>query len=468
MGFKQLMKLVILPVSAGSLLLLTGCPFLNQGLTIHSIYFENQTLSVGAQTRFRIQASTMPGRKIRYTVRAERGRILTGDPTIDQNQQVARTDRDTFTYVAPFTSTYPDSLGNPLRGDTITIIAEDGFTSVQESQTINLSGTTMVFVKEGGQNGPELWAATVDEGGYSVTNHRQLKDRNGQPVYGGSPVISPDGRKIAFVYYTGTTASAIYTLDSSGNTMNITGDAGQNVDPTWAPNSRQLVFASDRNGNNFDLYLVSADREGNQPQRLTNTQPDERYPAFNPSLHPERANTLAVSVKSIDQNPSMTAEAWNLYLFDLSSATYRAKLTQRGDNGQFAVEPKWRPDGIYLAYTRKGPVNNSNSSSAVAQRIYVMNTTQSGEGYLLKNDQMGLDVRESSAVWNPNGTEIAYLQTVGGSTGVVYRQLVNLNSTSSEGLRIWTDFSSPIPALVWHETMNVPTFGKDGIAMDWR
>ncbi|MNT62501.1 hypothetical protein D3C72_2002260 [compost metagenome] len=75
---------------------------------------------------------------------------------------------------------------------------------------------------------------------------------------------------------------------------------------------------------------------------------------------------------------------------------------------------------------------------------------------------------ESSPIWNPNGTEIAYLQTVSGTTGVVYRQLVNPQSSTSEFPRIWQDFSTPVPAVVFDTTMNKPTFAADGLALDWR
>lgn len=474
MDLKRPIKLAVLPALAGSLLLLTGCPFFNQGLTVHSVYIENQTLSVGGQTRFRIQASTMPGRTIRYTVRAERGRILTGDPATDQNQQqnqqVVRTERETMTYYAPFTSRYPDAQGNMVQGDTLYIQAEDGFSNAQTSERINLGGDTMVYVKEAnGSAGGELWAATVGEGGYGVNNHRQLKDRNNQPLRGGSPVLSPDGRQIAFVYYPGTGFSAIYTLDAAGFALNVTGDAGMNLDPSWAPNSRQIVFASDRNSNNFDLYHVGTDREGNTPVRITSTEVDERYPAWNPSLHPERRNTLVVSVKSVEQQPiSSKSDAWNLYLMNLETGSYIKKLTQLSSLGHFAWEAKWQADGARIAYTRFGPILNQQTTSSAAQRIYVADTTRNDEGFILNINQVGQNVAESSPIWNPNGTEIAYLNTVSGTSGTVYRQRVNQLSPTSDFPQAWRDFNVPIPGFQINPTENKPRFAFNGLSMDWR
>lgn len=470
MGLSHPIKLTALPLLAGSMLLLTGCPFFNQGLTVHSVYIENQTLSVGGKTQVRIQASTMPGRTIRYTLRAERGRIVTGDTQADQSQQVVRTERDSFGYHAPFTSRAPDDQGNMVQGDSIVIQAEDGYTTATVTQQINLSGDTMLFLKEGsGGSGGEIWAATVGEGGYGVNNVRPLKDRNEQPLRGGSPALSPDGRQLAFVYYPGTgSMSTIYTMDAAGFLRNITGGSGLNVDPSWAPNSRELVFASDRDGQSFDLYLIGTEREGNVPTRLTSTPVDERYPAYNPSLHPDRRGQLAVSVNSNQQSAvSLKSNAWNLYLFDLNTRTFR-RLTERSELGEFALEPKWRSDGVTLAYTRNGPIQNQNAGGVpVAQRIYILNTTTSGEGGVLNLSQLGLNVAESSAAWNPtNSNEIAYLLSVDGAPGAVYKR--NLNASISEPPQLWREFSTPVRGVQYDTSMNKPKFPNYGLSLEWR
>lgn len=465
------LKLMALPALAGSLLLLTGCPFFNQGLTIHSVYIENQTLSVGARTQVRIQASTMPGRTIRYALRAERGRILTGEAVTDPNQHVVRTERDSFTYSAPFTSRYPDGQGNMVQGDTLVIQAEDGFTSSTVTQQINLSGDTMLFLKESaGGVGNELWAATVGEGGYGVTNVRQLKDRQDQPLRGASPALSPDGRQVAFVFFPGTgSKSAILTMDSAGFVRNLTSDTGLNVDPTWAPNSREIVFSSDRDGQSFDLYLVGSEREGNTPTRLTTTPVDERYPAYSPSLVPDRRGLLAVSVNSNQQTAvSLKSEAWNLYLFDLNNRSYR-RLTNRTQLGEFAMEPKWRADGVTLAYTRKGPIQNDNAGGVPSpQRVYILDTTRGGdEGTVLNLNQLGQTVTESSPVWNPtNPNEITYLRSVDGAPGEIYKR--NLNSSVSDPPLIWREFSSRVPAFEYDTFNNKPKWPNYGLSLEWR
>lgn len=74
--------------------------------------------------------------------------------------------------------------------------------------------------------------------------------------------ISPDGTEIAFCY-----KGDIYKVPSNGGTATqLTTQASYECSPIWSPNSKQIAFASDRNGN-FDLFVMSAD--GGAARRLT-------------------------------------------------------------------------------------------------------------------------------------------------------------------------------------------------------
>ena len=74
--------------------------------------------------------------------------------------------------------------------------------------------------------------------------------------------ISPDGTEIAFCY-----KGDIYKVPSNGGTATqLTTQASYECNPIWSPDSKQIAFASDRNGN-FDLFVMSAD--GGAARRLT-------------------------------------------------------------------------------------------------------------------------------------------------------------------------------------------------------
>lgn len=74
--------------------------------------------------------------------------------------------------------------------------------------------------------------------------------------------ISPDGTEIAFCY-----KGDIYKVPANGGTATqLTTQASYECSPIWSPDSKQIAFASERNGN-FDLFVMSAD--GGAARRLT-------------------------------------------------------------------------------------------------------------------------------------------------------------------------------------------------------
>lgn len=84
--------------------------------------------------------------------------------------------------------------------------------------------------------------------------------------------ISPDGQSIAFTY-----KGDIFTVPAAGGTaLRLTG-GDFNTAPVWSPDSRTIVFASDREGS-LDLYRVGA--TGGVPVRITVASGTEMPLAF--------------------------------------------------------------------------------------------------------------------------------------------------------------------------------------------
>lgn len=85
--------------------------------------------------------------------------------------------------------------------------------------------------------------------------------------------ISPDGTEIAFCY-----KGDIYKVPANGGTATqLTTQASYECSPIWSPDSKQIAFASDRNGN-FDLFVMSAD--GGAARRLTTHSASEILSTF--------------------------------------------------------------------------------------------------------------------------------------------------------------------------------------------
>lgn len=146
-----------------------------------------------------------------------------------------------------------------------------------------------------------------------------------------APEISPDGNFIAYTKFnpsTGNYQIIIARRDGSdaGNIPRVTG-----WDPTWSPDGKRILFASDRRGA-VQLYTVRLD--GSDLQAIT-------------SLPAIRGR----SDWSADGNYIVTysGPAWNreLYLMNADGTNVR-QLTPSGGNSQ---GPSFSPDGKWVVFT---------------------------------------------------------------------------------------------------------------------
>ncbi|MBP3678726.1 MAG: PD40 domain-containing protein [Bacteroidaceae bacterium] len=87
--------------------------------------------------------------------------------------------------------------------------------------------------------------------------------------------VSPDGTSIAFCY-----KGDIYKVNAQGGqAIRLTTQASYECTPIWSPNSKQIAFASDRDGN-FDIYIMSAN--GGSAKKLTQNSTSELPSTFTP------------------------------------------------------------------------------------------------------------------------------------------------------------------------------------------
>lgn len=83
-----------------------------------------------------------------------------------------------------------------------------------------------------------------------------------------TPAISPDGTQIAFSY-----KGDIFTVPvSGGRAFQLTSNKAYDSNPVWSPDSKQIVFLSNREGSD-DLFLVEA--KGGTPKRYTTNSGNE-------------------------------------------------------------------------------------------------------------------------------------------------------------------------------------------------
>jgi eukaryotic-like serine/threonine-protein kinase len=234
--------------------------------------------------------------------------------------------------------------------------------------------------------GPIVWRTGV--GGES---RRQFAwfDRSGNELRrvgevflnGRAPSLSPDGQRVAF-FREGTDGNIdIWLLETErGVFSRFTFDAANDVMPAWSPDSKRLLFSSNRNGGIHNLYLKSIGAapgseqlflHNNQIKQSTDWSPDGRFVVFR------------------SQDPKLGFDLWALPMEGSSHEPFVVAQT-----GFDERDAQFSPDGKWIAF-------QSNESGRV--EIYLQPFPGPGARVLVSTSG-GAQVR-----WSRNGRELFYI-----------------------------------------------------------
>ncbi|MBC7927672.1 MAG: PD40 domain-containing protein [Bryobacteraceae bacterium] len=126
-------------------------------------------------------------------------------------------------------------------------------------------------------------------------------------------------------------------------TYPLTSLPGQELDPSISPDGRQVAFIWDRNGGDFDLYVIPA--EGGEPRQLTATPERDLHPAFSPDgreIAFLRTSPAAIEVWKIRTDGTAATKITEIRWFEWFN--WRSDLLlSTGYPG-----PAWTPDGSSL------------------------------------------------------------------------------------------------------------------------
>jgi TolB protein len=96
--------------------------------------------------------------------------------------------------------------------------------------------------------------------------------------YNISPTISPDGRTLAYVSRE-SNAFRLYVQDLTGGTPMSVSDTSDDESPSFAPNSRSIIYASRAQGRDV---LLTTSLDGKIKSRLVSSMADVREPVWGP------------------------------------------------------------------------------------------------------------------------------------------------------------------------------------------
>jgi len=305
--------------------------------------------------------------------------------------------------------------------------------------------------------GPDSIFAYSAEGGEPELLGVQVVD----PWAPHSLAWAPDGRLIAYVngnpewrYSANVSPASIWILDASGGApVPVTDEEHLNVSPQWLPDSRHLLFVSDRDGPR-GIYVVEVGPEG--PRGPPRSVPGSSDPhSISISADGRR---LAYSKFTVAQN------IWSIPIPRSGSISISDAVPVTTGN-QVIEEHGLSPDGSSIVFdgTRRGNAD-----------LYRM-SLEGGDPQLivdLPDDAFGPD-------WSPDGTEIAFYGNARGATSHVWvvsadggdpMQLTNFPGTfsrdpewSPDGLQI--AFMSQGPEAMG--AYDIWTLSRDSVGGTW-
>lgn len=233
--------------------------------------------------------------------------------------------------------------------------------------------------------------------------------------------ISPDGTEIAFCY-----KGDIYKVPANGGTATqLTTQASYECSPIWSPDSKQIAFASDRNGN-FDLFVMSAD--GGAARRLTTHSASEI-----PSTFTTDGNYILFSTSI--QDPANSA------LFPTSAMTelYKVPVTGGRTEQVLGIPAEMvcfdKSGKTFLYQDRKGFEDEwrKHHTSSITRDVWLYDSENGKHTNLTAHAG-----EDRNPVFAPDGQTVYFLSERDGSTFNVY----SFPISSPQSLKTVTHFKT--------------------------
>ncbi len=208
------------------------------------------------------------------------------------------------------------------------------------------------------------------------------------------PVISPDGKQIAFA-----ALGDLWVLTEGNKTPKaLTNGPAMDVEPNWSPDGTKLVYMSDRNGN-MDVWI--RDLKTGQDKLLVDMPEDLNFPTFSPD---------GTKVAFYQGDPRNAWGRSTLYTADVTyTADVSAPKTKKIHEAIFVPsQVSWSPDGKTLALSALHPYS-SRYREGVSE-VLLLSLDGKNDRYVSPAPGHSLGTRSKNGpVWSPDGSQMAYI-----------------------------------------------------------
>jgi dipeptidyl aminopeptidase/acylaminoacyl peptidase len=268
----------------------------------------------------------------------------------------------------------------------------------------------------------------------------------------GSPVISPDGRSVAYTLRETNWDDNEYEteiwLGSPDGTRQLTNARKSSLQPEWSPDGRWIAFISDRDGKR-QLYRIAL--AGGEAEKLTSLDdgvnafawaPDSRRIAF--TMTDPVADTVKErerrhgDIRIEDEDRRMA----HLHMIEVPHTTGAAAPSPRPlTKGAFVVGSfEWSPDGQTIAFDHRVSSDPADGGSADISTVDVATGATR-----VAVSQPGPD---SNPKWSPDGRAIAFSSAMGKAFNYYLNSVIAVVEPGSSAIRSLTDAFDENPQLL--------------------